>query len=185
MLIYIPINNQKKNRFPISIFLFSDFILVLFNICHVQLFSNIANSIFIDTSGPTMSEMVGSVSLILILQYFWAYLTISISTFFISYMGLNWLKNPNYKNIFILLSLIFFYILPILSLFSGNFALTPERSFAYYSILSIFIISVGISKITEFKIQKRNSIFNNNLFCFRTFCHIKLFYRRRKYFIQW
>ena len=151
----------KKRIDFLSAFLFFLLIFLSYLIyVDIQLFINIVDSIFIDSSVPAMlNEFVsGSVSLILILQYFWAFLSVSISTFFISYLGLNWLKNPNYKNIFMLLSLIFFYILPILSLFSSNFALNPERSFAYYSILSIFIISVGISKITESKIQTKGTV---------------------------
>lgn len=111
-----------------------------------ELFTGVFRSIFIDSQSPSMVAVNSfkNSSLSLVAQYLWAYISFSVSAFFISFVGLNWLKKLDKLNLFIICAIFGLVGFAAISVLTGNFGLNPERSLLYYSILTIFIFAYGL-----------------------------------------
>jgi hypothetical protein len=101
---------------------------------------------------------------LLILQLISSYIGITIFMFFVAFICLKWLEKPNKVEIFLILTLIFLQMNPLIGVFTGKFSLGGERALITTSAL-ISIIASG-SIIYIFKNKTWNSLVIVSVFLF-------------------
>jgi hypothetical protein len=135
---------------------------------HTSLFTTFIQGIFIEKPpGLIQSFAAQTVSIGFLHQSSMAYLGITLSVFFVSYIGLKWLNKLNEVTLFLLSSLTLLHILPFIGIISGHYGLNPERSLTYVSILLILITGGAVFEV--FKSKNAMILFVIILFVFSFF----------------
>lgn len=128
---------------------------------HTSLGESIIDTIFFDKSGTTLVNtfaptLVGGADFVYIIQLIFSGLGLTLPLFFAVYLGFRWLLRPNWQEIFLLLTIIFLHLNPLLGVLSGKFELGGERALIATSILIAIVSAGGIIEL--FKMNRRNQI---------------------------
>ncbi len=128
---------------------------------HTSLGESIVDTIFFDKSGTTLVNtfaptLVGGADFVYIIQLIFSGLGLTLPLFFAVYLGFRWLLRPNWQEIFLLLTIIFLHLNPLLGVLSGKFELGGERALIATSILIAIVSAGGIIEL--FKMNRRNQI---------------------------